>query len=198
MVFMEPYGLPVRVKYEEETPMSKKTIGVLGIAKVISIALFLIPLYFILAYVPESSTLWVTANICSTIVLMLLTYHLFPFDPFDGYKIYAWKKGAWAGLFFPCLGLFLLHSFEVLPVGFLSLFGCIGLILFELSMFWSFRQYKERKNSDRIGDMVDIDVENEHQETLMNDERPPKKKHRKVIRKVVKIRAIKSTEDFEQ
>ncbi|MDP6155739.1 MAG: hypothetical protein QF682_06330 [Candidatus Thermoplasmatota archaeon] len=139
LFFAFPYGLPVNIIYDKIELLSKRTLGIISIAKVLSIAIFLIPFYFILSYSTEGSRIWQTANICSLIVLMLITYNLFPSQLFDGYRIYTWNKLAWISLFIPSLSLFILHSLERLPVGFLSLIGCVGLIVAELSIFRLYR-----------------------------------------------------------
>jgi len=175
IVLMAPFGLPARVSNVKSKPVSKKSEAMMAMAKAMSIALFLIPFYFILTYASDGSYLHLAGKMGASVVLMLYLYTMFPLWPFEGYDVYKWNKGAWVGCFGIGFGMFLLHSFEMLPAGFLSLFGCIGLILFELSMFWLYRQYRERKEEERIEEMT------------------AREKRRKVRvgRKIVKIRAVK-------
>ena len=163
IVLMAPFGLPAKVSNVISKPISKKSEAMMAIAKTMSIALFLIPFYFILTYASDGSYLHLAGKMGASVALMLYVYTMFPLWPFEGYDVYKWNKGAWGGCFGLGLGMFLLHSFEILPVGFLSLFGCIGLILFEFSMFWLYRQFKKTE-------IADMDTPGEEEES---DSEPP-------------------------
>jgi len=145
LIFMEPYGIPVQKRYEGVDSLSKKRFGIISITQTLSISFFLIPCYYMMAYADEGSIIWNLGNIQSIILFMLIAYHLFPFRPFDGHGIYKWNRGVWAVLFVPSIGLFFLNSFGVLPIGFIALSGCIGLILFEISLLWLYKRRSDPK-----------------------------------------------------
>ena len=107
---------------------------------------------------------------------------MFPLWPFEGYDLFKWNKGVWVGCFGLGLAVFSLHSFEILPVGFLSLFGCIALILFELSMFWLYRRHKDKKRREEKAILADIvDEDTSGKEIMEGLSRKKVKKIRKVI-----------------
>ena len=209
IVLMAPFGLPSRVSNVGSKDISKRSEAMMAIAKAMSIALFLIPFYFILAYAPEGSILHLAGKMGASVVLMLYLYTMFPLWPFEGYDVLKWNRGAWVGCFAVGLGFFLLHSFEVLPIGFLSLFGCMGLILFELSMFSLYRGYREEKirvgedaaeevREMKIGETVEV-VEDSDGDLGNGEEdgtRPGMVKKRKV--KLRRVRSIPKENGFSE
>ena len=197
---MAPFGLPSRVSNVGSKEISKRSEAMMAIAKAMSIALFLIPFYFILAYAPEGGILHLAGKMGASVVLMLYLYTMFPLWPFEGYDVLRWNRGAWVGCFAVGLGFFLMHSFEILPIGFLSLFGCIGLILFELSMFSLYRGYREEKiriENDAAEEVEEGKIGETPEIFEANDAEPGKgkveeKRSRTVKKRVVKMRRVKN------